>query len=90
MQGNTEGDILERIIQPESGDMPPEASRVILSWRLPEPDRLRMSELSEKASEGTLDADERRELDGYLLMGHLLAIAHSKARRSLQHHQPAA
>jgi hypothetical protein len=49
-----------------------------------------MIELSGKASEGTLLPDERRELDGYLLMGHLLAIAHSKARQSLRRHQPAA
>ena len=41
-------------------------------------------------SEGSLDPDERRELDGYLLVGHLLAIAHSKARQSLQRHHPAA
>jgi hypothetical protein len=87
---NTEADILERIIQPGDADLSPEAARVILSWRFSDPDRDRMTELSERAAEGTLDIDERRELDSYLLMGHLLAIAHSKARQSLQRHQPAA
>ena len=87
---NTEADILERIIQPGDADLPPEAARVILSWRFSDADGARMIELSEKAAEGALDADERRELDGYLLLGHLLAIAHSKARQSLQRHQPAA
>jgi len=87
---NTEADILQRIIQPESGDLLPEVARVLLSWRFSEDDRLRMSELSDKASEGTLSAEDKRELDGYLLMGHLLAIAHSKARVSLGHRKPAA
>jgi hypothetical protein len=88
MVSNTEADILERIIQP--GDLTEEVARLLLSWRFTEADRQRMSELSEKASEGSVSPDDRRELDGYLLMGHLLAIAHSKARQSLQRHQPAA
>jgi hypothetical protein len=87
---NTEADILERIIQPGGGSLPAEAARVLLTWRFSDSDKRRMSELSEKASEGRLVPEERRELDGYLLMGHLLAIAHSKARQSLQHSQPAA
>jgi hypothetical protein len=87
---NTEADILERIIQPDSADLSPDVASAILSWRFTDADRQRMTELSEKAAEGTLDSDQRRELDSYLLMGHLLAIAHSKARRSLHRHQPAA
>ena len=87
---NTEADILERIIQPGSGNLSADVARAILSWRFTEDDRNRMMELSDKASEGAIDPQERRELDGYLLMGHLLAIAHSKARQSLQRHQPAA
>jgi len=87
---NTEADILERILQPTAADLAPEAARVLLTWRFTEADRARMSELSEKASVGSLSSEERRELDGYLLMGHLLAIAHSKARQSLQRRQPAA
>jgi hypothetical protein len=90
MVANTEADILERILDSDSAELAPEAARAILNWRFKESDRARMTELSDKASEGTLDADERRELDGYLLMGHLLAIAHSKARQSLQRRQPAA
>jgi len=87
---NTEADILERIIQPDNEDLNLEMAQWLLSWRFTEPDRQRMTDLSDKASLGTLSSDERRELDGYLLMGHLLAIAHSKARRSLKRRQPAA
>lgn len=85
---NTETDIFDRIIRPDEASLPPEAARVILSWRFDDADRARMKELSEKAPDGALDPDERRELDGYLLVGHLLAIAHSKARQSLQRRQP--
>jgi hypothetical protein len=87
---NTEADIFDRIIRPDNSSLPPDVARFVLSWRFDQSDRARMTELSEKASEGSLDPDERRELDGYLLVGHLLAIAHSKARQSLQRHHPAA
>jgi hypothetical protein len=90
MVANTVADILERVIQPDGEDLPPEVASMLLSWHFKEADRARMSELSEKASLGTLTGEERTELEGYVLMGHLLAIAHSKARRSLKRHQPAA
>jgi hypothetical protein len=90
MVANTEADILERIIQPGAADLSHDVAQVLLCWRFGDADRARMTELSDKASEGTLSTSERRELDGYLLMGHLLAIAHSKARQSLRRHQPAA
>lgn len=90
MPYNNEADILDRIIRPDDDSLPSEVARVVLSWRFSDSDRTRMTELSEKASEGTLGDTERRELDGYLLIGHLLAIAHSKARQSLRRHQPAA
>ena len=90
MPANTEADILERIIQPNAAELSPEVARLLLSWRFSETDRARMTELSERASLGSLSPEEQRELDGYLLMGHLLAIAHSKARQSLNRRQPAA
>jgi len=90
MPANTEADILQRIIEPDAANLSPDAAKVLLSWRFTDDDRARMSELSEKASLGTLSDDEREELSAYLRMGHLLAIAHSKARQSLQRRQPAA
>jgi hypothetical protein len=90
MPANTEADILQRIIEPEEGDLSPHAARVLLSWRFTAADKRRMTQLSNKGSAGKLNADERRELEGYLLLGHLLAIAHSKARQSLHRRKPAA
>ncbi|HTL27667.1 MAG TPA: hypothetical protein VL282_00535 [Tepidisphaeraceae bacterium] len=84
MVSNTEADIFQRIIQPNQADLPEDLARDLLSWRFADSDRARMTELSGKASEGTLSPDECRELDSYLRVGHLLAIAHSKARQSLR------
>lgn len=86
---NTAADILERIIQPDQGDLAPGVAELLLGWRFKDSDRQRMSELSNLASDGSLSDAQRRELDEYLRMGHLLAIAHSKARRALLH-KPAA
>jgi len=43
-----------------------------------------MTELSAKASAGTLTAAEGAELDEYLRVADLLALMQSKARRSLK------
>jgi hypothetical protein len=49
----------------------------------PESDKERMRELSAKARAGTLAAEEDAEAARYELIGHLLGIMQSKARRSL-------
>ncbi len=86
-----EAAILKRVIQPDSGDMPPEAARALLSFRFSESDHARMTELSEKASEGTLCGAEEEELDGYINVSHFIAFVQSKARISLKNaHLPGA
>jgi hypothetical protein len=47
-------------------------------------DKNRMRELSAKARAGTLTANEEAEAGKYELVGHLLNIKQSKARRSLK------
>jgi hypothetical protein len=46
-----------------------------------------MRELSAKARAGTLTAEEDAEASRYELLGHLLGIMQSKARRSLKGHR---
>ena len=46
-----------------------------------------MRELSAKARAGTLTAEEDAEAGKYELIGHLLNIMQSKARRSLKSHR---
>ena len=43
-----------------------------------------MTELAERNQGGDLSAEEREELDSYVRSGHLLALLHSKARKSLK------
>jgi hypothetical protein len=43
-----------------------------------------MRDLSEKARQGELTADEQREIDNYERVGHYLAILQSKARMALR------
>jgi hypothetical protein len=84
MSSRTDETIFERVIDPSDGTMPPEAARYILSLDFPPADHARMDELSVRAQEGRLTADEETELDDYLHVGHVMALMQSKARRSLR------
>jgi hypothetical protein len=80
----TEAAILKRVIQPDSGDLSPEAARAMLSLGFSESDHARMAELSQKANAGTLDQAEQEELDGYINVSHFIAYVQSKARTCLK------
>jgi hypothetical protein len=81
---NTGAAILQRLIQPGTGTLSTEAAQAFLQLDFPPEDHERVSELSGKASSGTIDEQERAELNEYILVADLLAILQSKARRSLQ------
>ena len=78
-------DILTRTIQPAEGNLPVEAARSILSFRLAPTDWERVNNLVAKARSGMLTADERAELDEYERVTGLLELLQSKARLSLKH-----
>jgi hypothetical protein len=84
MTTNTSAAILNRLIDPETADLSPEAAESILRLDFREADHARMAELSSKAQEGALTADEREELQEYIRVADLLAVFQSKARRSLK------
>lgn len=75
--------ILDRLIQPERGGLSA-AARNLLKIDFEPTDHERMHELAEKAQEGTLTPAERAERYEYERAGHVLALLHSKARRSLK------
>jgi hypothetical protein len=79
-----EAEILKRVIQPGTGDIPSEAARALLTWRFSDSDDARMDELSAKASDGKLSPGEAEELDGYINVSHFIAFVQSKARISLK------
>src|SRR3954451_23498376 len=85
--GKSEVAILNRILQPEKPMISPEAARDILGWDFDQADKERMRQLSAKARAETLTAEEDAEAGRYELVGHLLNIMQSKARRSLKSHR---
>jgi hypothetical protein len=76
--------IFARLIKADDGDLSRELARYILTLGFDEPDQARMRELAERNEEGALSSDEQRELQNYVKAGHMLALLHSKARRSLK------
>jgi hypothetical protein len=80
---NNEAAILDRLIVPAHGDLSAEAARSILSLEFHASDVRRMNELSSKAQEGLLTAEDEAELESYRTIGYLLELMRSKARLSL-------
>jgi len=72
-----------RLIKIDEGDLPRALARCILTLGFDEDDQARMRELADRNQEGALTAEERAELQNFVKAGHLLALLHSKARRSL-------
>jgi len=80
----TETAILARVVLPEAATFTPVIAKSVLLMEFTDADRRRMNELSAKAQEGSLTADEQSELDSYERVGHFLSLLKSKARRSLK------
>ena len=80
----SEVSILNRVLRPETPTFSPEAARDILALDFDQEDKNRMRELSAKARTGTITAEENAEAGKYEMVGHLLNIMQSKARRSLK------
>jgi hypothetical protein len=80
----SEVSILNRILRPKVPTVSPEGAQDILTLDFDQADKDRMRELSAKARAGTLTAEEDSEAGKYELIGHLLNIMQSKARRSLK------
>jgi hypothetical protein len=76
--------IFARVIKADDGDLPRELARYILTLGFDEQDQARMRELAESNQAGALAPEEQEELQNYVKAGHLLALLHSKARRSLK------
>lgn len=86
----TEVDIFSRLIDPSNPSLTRDGARAILELNYRESDHARTSELARKSNEGTLTPDERRELEGYVFVGDVLALLKSKARLSLSRQSSAA
>jgi hypothetical protein len=75
--------IFGRLIRAEHGDLSRPLARYLLTLGFEEADQARMSDLAARNQEGRLSPEEKEELMNYVKAGHLLAVLHSKARKSL-------
>jgi hypothetical protein len=76
--------ILSRVLEPDRPTLSPAAARALLALDFSPADKDRMRQLSAKARQGTLTADEQAEINNYERAGHVLNLLQSKARRSLK------
>ena len=76
--------IFARLIRADDSDLSRELARYILTLGFDKEDQEWMTRLAERNQEGALSSDERAELDNFVMPGHLLALLHSKARRTLK------
>jgi hypothetical protein len=76
--------IFGRLIRADKGNLARQLARYILTLGFDTADQARMDGLAARNQEGKLSAEEREELLNYVKAGHLLAVLHSKARKSLK------
>ena len=76
--------IFARLIKADEGNLTRGLARYLLTLGFDEDDQARMSDLAARNREGNLARDEHEELLNYVKAAHMLALLHSKARRSLQ------
>jgi hypothetical protein len=75
--------IFEELVQPEDATFSPELAQYVLSLRFSARQVERYEELAERVQDDDLTAEERAELDAYVLANAILGMMKAKARRSL-------
>jgi hypothetical protein len=78
------GSILCRVFDLADGEADANTARTILKFKFKQRDVARVNKLSALARVGKLTDDQRAELEGYLTVGDVLAVLHSKARVALK------
>jgi hypothetical protein len=76
--------IFARLLKIDKGDLSHKLARYVLTLGFDEEDQARMRDLAERNQAASLSPEEQEELQNYVKAGHLLALLHSKARKSLQ------
>jgi molybdenum cofactor cytidylyltransferase len=82
-------DALDRILEPVSRCLTPDAARRLLELRADAQVEARVEELAGKSTSGTLTATERSEYEAYVSAGLFVAILQAKARNLLSTHTAA-
>ncbi len=76
--------IFGRLIKADKTNLSVELARYILTLGFDEEDQNRMTELAQENQEGSLASEEKLELENFVKAGHLVALLHSKARKTLK------
>ncbi len=74
--------IFGRLLRAEQGELSDELAEYLLSLGFGKADQARMLRLADRNQRGRLSAAEQSELNNYVKASHLLALLHSKVRRS--------
>jgi len=76
--------IFNRLLSNGKASMSSNLARYILTLGFSDEDQAHMRELAERNQDGVLSAAEHEELMNFVQAGHLLALLHSKARKTLK------
>jgi hypothetical protein len=79
----TEADILAEIVAPDQSGMSPDFAHAISELHFTDRAKKRIQKLLDKNNKGTINQNERVELDRYLRVGQFLDLIQAKARLSL-------
>jgi len=77
---------LDRMLDPLSDCLNPEAAERIVALRIDHTIQARIEELAERSNEGLLTDAERREYESYVEGAEILSLIKLKARRYLMAH----
>jgi hypothetical protein len=80
----SEAGIFGRILSNGNGEMSHALARYVLTLGFSDADQARMEDLAARNQLNALTALEHTELMNFVRAGHLLALLHSKARKSLR------
>ena len=83
----TEAGIFGRILTNGTGEMTRQLAHYVLTLGFSDEDQARIEDLAGRNQENALTATEHQELMNYVRAGHLLALLHSKARKSMKKRQ---
>jgi hypothetical protein len=85
MKPKTTSLLLDRLVDPLSQCLTPEAAKRLLKLRADTQLQAHVDELAEKCNEGTLSAEERAEYTSCVAFGTFVALLKAKARQLLAH-----
>jgi hypothetical protein len=75
--------ILNRLLEPVSRCLTPEAARQLVDLRADPQFQERLDALADRCTEGLLTPEEREEYETYVRALHIIAILQAKARKLL-------